>query len=250
MTSEAAKEIAEKILSHFQLGIASQGSFVPHGRHDLLTVAIGRPEHLGRVHAAGASVTIKAILWIGSTNLPQGQLEESITEKVTRQLMLCFSQMQSQLQSQIESQGLALPPEPEVGSSAARVGTKGSCVDPSVTDPNTSDSDKCGLYIEENPSCLVTLGRVYEGFTIVGNIPWLHGHVKVGVKEIKDADAPVAVPTDEVVLVGQALNTFLAWPTHLVKHLSEQAAVSPTKPTDRPDHEVDDPLYLMTLTIP
>jgi len=30
------------------------------------------------------------------------------------------------------------------------------------------------------------------------------------------------VPTDKVILVGQALNTFLAWPTHLVKRLSEQ----------------------------
>jgi len=33
---------------------ASQDSFVPHGRHDVLTVAIGRPEHPGCVHAAGA----------------------------------------------------------------------------------------------------------------------------------------------------------------------------------------------------
>ena len=31
--------------------------------------------------------------------------------------------------------------------------------------------------------------------------------------------------------------------------LDKQAAV-PTKPPDRPDHEVDDPLYLMSLTIP
>ena len=39
---------------------ASQGSFVPHGRQDLLTVAaIGRPEHPGRVRVAGAGVTIK-----------------------------------------------------------------------------------------------------------------------------------------------------------------------------------------------
>ena len=28
------------------------------------------------------------------------------------------------------------------------------------------------------------------------------------------------------------------------------AAVSPAKPPESPDHEVDDPLYLMTLTIP
>jgi len=37
----------------------SQGSFVPHGRQHLLIAAIGRPEHPGRVRAAGASVTIK-----------------------------------------------------------------------------------------------------------------------------------------------------------------------------------------------
>ena len=103
------------------------------------------------------------------------QLEESIIEKVTRQLMLSFSQMQSQFQSQIQSQGLALPPEPKVGPSIARVSTKGSCVDPSATDPDMGDSDKCGLYIKENPSRLVALGRVYEGSTMVHNIPLLHG---------------------------------------------------------------------------
>ncbi|KAL5173032.1 hypothetical protein HKD37_16G045659 [Glycine soja] len=64
----------------------------------------------------------------------------------------------------------ALPLEPEVGPSAARASTKGSCVDPLVTDPDTGDSDKCGLYIKENPSRLVTLGRVYEGSTVAHNI--------------------------------------------------------------------------------
>ena len=122
----------------------------------------------------------------------------------------------------MQSQGLALPPEPDVGPSAARVSTKESCVDPSGNDPGTGDSDKCGLYIEENPSRLVALGRLYEGSTTVHNIPLLHGQVKVGVEEVKDAEALVPVPTDEVTLVGQTLNTFLAWPTHLVKRLSEQ----------------------------
>jgi len=80
--------------------------------------------------------------------------------------------------------------------------------------------------------------------------------------------------------VGQALHTFLAWPTHLVKSLSqqvlysyylfllfklihsvclklgnlalfhEQVDVSSAKPPPKLDPEVDDPLYLMTLTIP
>ena len=36
----------------------SQGSFVPHGRDDILNMAIGRPDHGGRVRAAGSRVTI------------------------------------------------------------------------------------------------------------------------------------------------------------------------------------------------
>ncbi|KAL5179417.1 hypothetical protein HKD37_01G000724 [Glycine soja] len=92
MTTEAAKEIAEKI--------------------DVLSTAIGRPEHPGRVRAAGAGVTIKQYFGPAprtsrsSSSLPpeelqqltqqiKDQLEESITEKVTRQLMASLSQMQS-----------------------------------------------------------------------------------------------------------------------------------------------------------
>ena len=69
---------------------------------------------------------------------------------------------------------------------------------------------------------MVALGRVYEGSTTTDNIHLLHDQVKVGAEEVKDTDAPVPVPTDKVNLVGHALNTFLAWSTHLVKRLSEQ----------------------------
>ncbi|KAH1249673.1 hypothetical protein GmHk_05G012981 [Glycine max] len=197
ITTEAAKEIAEKIDSFEEQ--ATQGSFVPQGRQDVLAAAIGRPEHPGRVRAVGA-----------------------------------------------------VPLEPLVGPgpSGPRVSTKGSCVDPSGNDPETGDSNRCGLYIEANPARLVAMERVYEGSTVVHNTPFLSGQVKVSVEEVTDADAPVPVPTDEVSLVGQVLHTFLAWPTHLVKSLSQQVAESPPKPPPKPDPEVDDPLYLMTLTIP
>ncbi|KAL5137669.1 hypothetical protein HKD37_10G028007 [Glycine soja] len=262
MTTEAAKEIAEKIDSFEEQ--ATQGSFVPHGRQDVLAAAIGRPEHPGRVRAAGAGVTIKKYFRSAprtsrsASSLPpdelqqltqqiRDQLEESITEKVTRQVMASFSHLQSQMQSQ----GVAVPPEPVVGPgpSGPRVSTKGSCVDPSGNDPETDDSDRCGLYIEADPTRLVAIGRVYEGSTVVHNTPLLPGQVKVSVEEVRDADAPVPVPTDEVSLVGQTLHTFLAWPTHLVKYLSQQVAMSPPKPPPKPDPEVDDLLYLMTLTI-
>ena len=110
----------------------------------------------------------------------------------------------------MQSQGLALPLEPEVGPSGPRVSTKESCVVPSGNDPGTGDSDKCGLYIEENPPRLVALGIVYEGYTTVHNIPLFYDQVKVGVEEVKDEEARIPVPTDKVTLVGQTLNTFLA----------------------------------------
>ncbi|KAH1247426.1 hypothetical protein GmHk_06G017328 [Glycine max] len=182
--------------------------------------------------------------------------------------MASFSQIQSQFQSQMQSQGLALPPGPLVGPSGPQVNTKESCVDPSGNDPETGDSDKCGLYIEANPGHLVALGRVYEGSTIVHKTPLLSGQVKVGVEEVKDPDSSISVPTDEVSLVGHAIDTFLTWPTHLVKPLSqqvlysyymflvfelihsaclklrhltffhEQAVVSPAKPPQTPNPEV------------
>ena len=82
------------------------------------------------------------------------------------------------------------------------------------------------MYLEENSSRLVALGRVYEGSTTVHNIPLLSGQVKVYVEEVKDAEAPLPIPIDEVTLVGQALNTFLAWLTHLMKRLSEHVFYS------------------------
>ena len=86
---------------------ASQGSFVAHGCQDVLTAAIGRPEHSGHVRAARAGVTIKRYFGpaprtsrTSSSMAPEDleqlmqqirdQLEESITEKVTQRLMLSF----------------------------------------------------------------------------------------------------------------------------------------------------------------
>ena len=121
----------------------------------------------------------------------------------------------------MQSQGLTLPPEPKVSPSAARVSTKESYVDPSGNDPDTGESEKCGLYVEENPPRLVAFRRLYEGSTTIHNIPLGNDQVKVGVEEVRNADARIPVPTQEVQLVGQTLNTFVAWPTHLVKRVSK-----------------------------
>ncbi|KAL5128246.1 hypothetical protein HKD37_14G040524 [Glycine soja] len=208
---------------------ASQGSFVPHGRQDVLTATIGHPEHPGCVHAAGAI----------ADPANQGPARGVDHKK-----------------SDSAAHGIVQPDAVPVLVPGAISGTcttsraSGWSLGSSRNDPETGDSERCCLYIEAHLARLVALGRLYEGSTIVHNTPLLPGQVKVGVEEVKDPDALVHVPTDEVSLVGQAIHAFLAWPTHLVKPLSQQAVVSPAKPPQQPDPEVDDLLYLMTLTIP
>ncbi|KAL5180261.1 hypothetical protein HKD37_01G001427 [Glycine soja] len=163
-----------------------QGSFVAHGRQDVLTTAIG--------------VTIKQYFGpTPRTSCMSSSMAPEDLEQVTQNI-------RDQLEESITKKGLALPPEPDIGPSATRVSTKESCVDPLGNDLDTGDSDKCELYVEENPPRLVSLGRHCEGSTTIHNIPLLHDQVK--------------------------------------------GAVGPAKPANRLDNDIDDPLYLMTLTIP
>ncbi|KAL5165112.1 hypothetical protein HKD37_18G050300 [Glycine soja] len=219
---------------------ASQGSFVAHRRQDVLTTAIGRPEHPDHVHAVGAGVTIKQYFGPAPRNF---RTSSSMAPEDLEQLTPSFSRRCNHRDSHyLLSLRLVLQ---LLVSAQMRV-----VLIPQGT-IQTRVTDKCGLYIKENPPRLVALGRLYEGSTTVHNIHLLHDQVKVGVEEVRDTDAPISVPIDEVKLVGQTLNTFLVWLTHLVKPmLDKQGAVGPVKPADRSNHDIDDPLYLMTLTIP
>ena len=65
----------------------SQGSFVPHGRRDLLTAAIGRPEHPGRVCDVGAGVTIKQYFGPAQrTSRTSSSVDPEELEQLTQQI--------------------------------------------------------------------------------------------------------------------------------------------------------------------
>nr|KYP55860.1 hypothetical protein KK1_002085 [Cajanus cajan] len=53
MTSKSTRVVVDKIEGLVEQ--TTQGSFVPHGRDDILTTAIGRLEHAGRVRAVGGT---------------------------------------------------------------------------------------------------------------------------------------------------------------------------------------------------
>ena len=75
--------------------------------------------------------------------------------------------------------------------------------------------------VADNPPHSIALERVYEGSSIVHHMPLANDMVNVGVEEVRDADARIPIPTEKVQLVGQALNTFVAWPKNLVKPFLE-----------------------------
>ena len=99
------------------------------------------------------------------------------------------------MQLQMQSKELTLPSEARVGPSNVCVSTKESCVDPSRQDPEMRDSDKFGLYVDDSPPRLVALRRVYEGSTIIHNVPLGNDQLKVDVEEVRDDHAYVPVLT-------------------------------------------------------
>ncbi|KAH1246699.1 hypothetical protein GmHk_06G016726 [Glycine max] len=77
MTSEATQEISNRVNSLEEQ--TTQGSFVPHGRDDILNTVIGRPEHPGRVRVAGSGMTISQ--YYGMANRSSASSSTSITQQ-------------------------------------------------------------------------------------------------------------------------------------------------------------------------
>ncbi|KAL5127430.1 hypothetical protein HKD37_14G039854 [Glycine soja] len=162
MTFDAIKEIVDRIDSLEEQ--ATQGSFVAYRRQDVLTVALGGPEHPARVRATRVGVMTKQYFGLAS--------KSSHTST-----SMAFEDLEQLTKNQgLVGGGLVPPPEPEVSPSAA-------CVDPSRKDPNTGASDRRGLYVNENSPCLVAIARVYVGSTTVHNVP-------LGNDQVKDKQEP------------------------------------------------------------
>ncbi|KAL5146584.1 hypothetical protein HKD37_06G016406 [Glycine soja] len=77
MTSQAAQQIADKIDSLEEQ--MRHDEFVPQGREDILNTAVGRPDHRGRVRAAGSGVTISQ--YYGRTSRASSTSSISFTQE-------------------------------------------------------------------------------------------------------------------------------------------------------------------------
>jgi len=63
----------------------------------------------------------------------------------------------------------------------------------------------------------VANGKGFEGATTLHNMPLLPDVVKVMVDKVQVVDARVPLPIDEVTTVVEPVQSFIAWPRHLVR---------------------------------
>jgi len=91
------------------------------------------------------------------------------------------------------------------------------------------DIHPCQLYIwDGTEKTLVARGKVFEAAIVLHGMELLEDEVKVTVEEVLMPYALVLVPTDEVYIVAQAFQCFLAWPRDLVVTDSPVQTLKPT----------------------
>ncbi|KAH1210932.1 hypothetical protein GmHk_15G045125 [Glycine max] len=198
MTSKAAKEISDRIDSLEEQ--TTQGSFVPHGRDDILNTAIGKPEHPGRVRAAGSGMTLTQFY---------GRATRTSSSSSATLMQQQWADIMGNIKEQMGSQYSPLI-EVDLQALAARLSTKGSNVETADVDPsgdkNVSLKPTMGLYVQrQNTTVLVALGKICEGGSAIHNVTYADDVVRVSVDKVIEGDAEVPFPTSEIQYVKQAL---------------------------------------------
>ncbi|CAH9107302.1 unnamed protein product [Cuscuta europaea] len=222
-TTQESRMVAQKIDSLVEE--STQGTFVPKGREDILTAALGRSEHPGRVRAAGWGVGIRE--YFGPPVRPPVFTQEDVDrikwevrQEVTQELTQLFSQ---KLQDELAKMGFAplQQQHTQVRDSCfpASVSVEGSNA-PDASEPD-DDDEMCQLYID-SPFHLVAMGKVHELGPTIHHETIAADIVRVEVIQALDAAALVPITTDEVRTVGQALNHFISWPRRLIGALEFQ----------------------------
>ncbi|KAL5179747.1 hypothetical protein HKD37_01G001002 [Glycine soja] len=228
MMEDKRKKRQEESFSFLHM---THGCFVPHGHQDILTIAIGRPEHSSHVCAMGVSMTISQYFGHashGSNNstsiIPQYGREKQEENKHS------IERIKEELRE-------PPPVEANIQVYGAHVSTNGSCanttIKPSGEEPY-SDIKLTMWFIRE--------GVNYTPCALTDDM------VKVLIEEVRDADAQVLFPTLEVQCVGQVHSTFIAWLRHLVKPVShEDSHRRPKKHVEsiRESNPIGDPLAYM-----
>ncbi|KAH1226135.1 GTPase Der [Glycine max] len=200
MTSEAAQEIVDKI--------------------DILNTAIGRPEHPGRVHVVGSGVTIRQYFGqasrgsiTSSQSFIQQQLAEiigGIKDEIRKEVL---DEIRKEVHEEHKQQHEAWMREVE----------EKHCQTLEIMKQELKQALKIELsHIASYQSTPIEAPEIQ----------------RVNVVRIYMPHAEVPFPTSEVRILKQAIGTFVAWPTHLVRKATNGVVMGPNK---TPPKSIGDP---------
>ncbi|KAL5178817.1 hypothetical protein HKD37_01G000260 [Glycine soja] len=108
--------------------------------------------------------------------------------------------------------------------------------------------EQCGgSTIREDCTELVALGKTYDRGSTIHGVAYAHDILRVSVDKVINGDPEVPLLTSEIKYVRQTLDTFIAWPTPLVKLVSNELTGSTQNKVNEVvqpvnDVDVDDPL--------
>ncbi|KAH1226171.1 hypothetical protein GmHk_11G032901 [Glycine max] len=196
MTSQAAQEISDKIV---RSGVTIN-------------------QYYGSVSQGSSS---------SSTSISQQQLVEIIGSHKEEWRNEIIGSLKEEMKNEIEEENsYSLPIEADIQVLGARVSTKGSNVE-TIVNPSRKDVahviPAMGLSMQGgNCTHLVALAKTYDWGSTIHNMAYADDMVRVNVEKKFDDNATVPFPTLEIQYVRHALDTFIAWPTHLVKFVSDE----------------------------
>ncbi|KAH1265520.1 hypothetical protein GmHk_01G001207 [Glycine max] len=143
--------------------------------------------------------------------------------------------------------------QPDIQQLGARVSTKESNVVTNVQASQEHHADAIplmGLYVQHKDGTLrlVAMGKIMEGDSIIHTVAYADDVVRVSVEAVINPEAEVPYATSEIQYVKQAVDTFVAWPTHLVKAVLDEDPESIPHNEDahvpKPANmDADDPLH-------
>ncbi|XP_060973220.1 uncharacterized protein LOC133038839 [Cannabis sativa] len=224
LVTDYDKEIAEKIAQLEEK--LSQGQIQVQGQNDILTQALGTPEHPGRVRAAGFLTRASQLF---------GRKKREVSDVVARQAKE-IEKLKAEVQSLKQQRNAA--EQEEEGEVAGEAYVPQPYAPQDEVQPQIyaeefiSLNDQGILYnfddhaalnqqvhlCSDNIDNIVARGYLYEhvGTIKVHCQDYDDSHARIMVSEILQEDAEIPVPIEECRYVRDVYQMFLPWPKHLI----------------------------------
>ncbi|KAH1205314.1 hypothetical protein GmHk_16G046049 [Glycine max] len=175
--------------------------------------------------------------WMRAVEEKQWKNLEMMKQELKKSLKVELSHIASHQSAPIEA--------PEIQALLMRVSTKGSCAGPEgsrlLKELLNGDDDLMGLFVVVGQNIVLAgLGKVFENSFTIRNVRYENDVVKVQVVRTYMPHAEVPIPTSE------AVGTFVAWLTHLVREVTNEVVVGPDKP---PSKSIGEPNRLTSVAI-